>query len=143
MAAFTFPENPVANQKVTNTATGTQYIYLYPPGKWDVLLKDVSGDFVDAGGDTMTGPLELFMADASTAGALQIKLSDADTGNYFLKLRNTDNSIFASINGNRQFDFKGKQLQIQPLGNDWLTLETSTASLGLKIKDQLRMIKLF
>ena len=66
MAAFTFPENPVANQKVTNTETGTQYIYLNPPGKWDVLLKDNSGDFVDVGGDTMTGPLALFMSDAST-----------------------------------------------------------------------------
>ena len=68
MAAFTFPENPVANQTVTNTATGTQYIYLYPPGKWDVLLKDVSGDFVMRRRHH-DGLLELFM-DATSAVVL-------------------------------------------------------------------------
>ena len=137
--AFTFPENPVANQEVTNTATGTRYIYLYPPGKWDVLLKDVSGDFVNTDGDTMTGPLELFMDDATSTGALQIKLTDDDSGNYFLKLRNDDNSIFGTINGQRQFTYNGKQIRLQPLGHDWYTLPTegqssSTSGLGFTLK---------
>ena len=62
-----------------------------------MLLKDVSGDFVHVSGDTMTGPLQLVMADASTSGALQIKTSDNESTNYHLKLRNADNSIVATV----------------------------------------------
>ena len=138
MAAFTFPVNPDPNDEVINPETGTKYIYLFPPGKWDVLLKDVSGDYVDVGGDTMTGPLELAMSDESTAGALQIKTSDNEDTNYFLKLRNADNSVFAGLDGVRQFNYNGKQIKLQPLGHEWLTLpETgngaSTTGLGLMI----------
>ena len=57
MAAFIFPNNPANDQVVTNTETGTRYIYQAVPGKWVVYAKNPENSFVELAGDTMTGPL--------------------------------------------------------------------------------------
>ena len=67
MAAFIFPNNPANDQIVTNTETGTRYIYQAVPGKWVVYAKNPENTFVELAGDTMTGPL--IISPANTLGS--------------------------------------------------------------------------
>ena len=65
MAAFIFPNNPANDQVVTNSETGTRYIYQAVPGKWVVYAKNPENSFVELAGDTMTGELRLANTDLS------------------------------------------------------------------------------
>ena len=65
MAAFIFPNNPANDQIVTNSETGTRYIYQAVPGKWVVYAKNPENSFVELAGDTMTGELRLANTDLS------------------------------------------------------------------------------
>ena len=65
MAAFIFPNSPSNDQVVTNTQTGTRYIYQAVPGKWVVYAKNPENSFVELTGDTMTGELKLANTDLS------------------------------------------------------------------------------
>ena len=117
MAAFIFPNNPANEQVVTNTETGTQYIYQTVPGKWVVNAKNPENSFVELAGDTMTGALSIQPSAVSSTGVLNIKTSTNATNNYAFKINNSSNQTFFQAIGDSSLQLIGKKTQVNPALN--------------------------
>jgi len=117
MAAFTFPNSPSNEQVVTNSETGTQYIYQSSPGKWVVNAKNPENTFVELSGDTMTGALSIQPSAVSSTGVLNIKTSTNATNNYAFKLNNNLNQTFFQAGGDSSVKLIGKATQVNPALN--------------------------
>ena len=117
MAAFTFPNNPNNEQVVTNSETGTQYIYQASPGKWVVTAKNPENSFVELAGDTMTGALSIQPSAVASTGVLSIKTSSSASNNYAFKVNNSLNQTFFQGTGDSSLKLIGKTTQVTPALN--------------------------
>ena len=117
MAAFIFPNNPNNDQVVTNTETGTQYIYQAVPGKWAVYAKNPENSFVELAGDTMIGALSIQPSAVSSTGVLSIKTSSSASNNYAFKVNNNLNQTFFQAAGDSSLKLIGKTTQVTPALN--------------------------
>jgi len=117
MAAFIFPNNPANEQVVTNTETGTQYIYQTVPGKWVVNAKNPENSFVELAGDTMTGALKIHPSTVTSTGGLNIKTSTNATNNYAFTVNNSSSQTFFYAAGDSSVKLIGKRTQVNPALN--------------------------
>ena len=114
MAAFSFPQNPSNGDPVRNNTTGVNYVYVDPPGKWEVVSENYDSEYVNVIGDTMTGPLTIQPTESQLQGALKVIPSSEVSNNRVMRLYSTSTKYFFEASANTKITYTGTDFRFFP-----------------------------